>query len=263
MISFIMTPPVTTVQELASYAETAHFELSIIRERTQVIHDTVLRASSHLNGANFTAIHPQDLAQLFDLYDRAFLQGLVRKAIGDAPLDFRLSPRMTSAAGKMTRFGVRNSGRVRYEIAVSTTLLFQTFRDVERQVQVSGIICTDRLQALQRVFEHELIHLVEMVAWNDSSCAQKRFQSMAFRLFGHTHHQHQLITPRERAFKKYGFRPGSRVRFPFEGKLYRGVVNRITKRATVLVEDPRGEAYSNGKRYARFYVPLESLEPDD
>jgi len=37
-------------------------------------------------------------------------------------------------------------------------------------------------------------------------------------------------------------------------------VNRITKRATVLVEDERGMRYSDGKRYAKFYVPVASLE---
>ena len=39
-----------------------------------------------------------------------------------------------------------------------------------------------------------------------------------------------------------------------------GVVNRITRRATVLVEDQHGLPYSDGKRYKKFYVPFGSLE---
>jgi len=50
------------------------------------------------------------------------------------------------------------------------------------------------------------------------------------------------------------------VRFRFDGVERKGVVNRINKRATVLVEDRRGEQYSDGKRYAKFYVPVQMLE---
>jgi hypothetical protein len=50
------------------------------------------------------------------------------------------------------------------------------------------------------------------------------------------------------------------VRFSFEGVQHTGIVNRISKRATVLVEDNRGVRYTNGKRYAKFYVPLQSLK---
>jgi len=50
------------------------------------------------------------------------------------------------------------------------------------------------------------------------------------------------------------------VRFRFDGVERTGVVNRISKRATVLVEDGNGVPYSNGKRYAKFYVPVQILE---
>ena len=84
--------------------------------------------------------------------------------------------------------------------------------------------------------------------------------AIANRFFGHTDHHHQLITPRERAFTEFGIRPGARVSFRFDGQHHIGVVNRITKRATVLVEDKRGERYSDGKRYTKFYVPVSLLE---
>ena len=38
-----------------------------------------------------------------------------------------------------------------------------------------------------------------------------------------------------------------------------GRVNRITRRATVLVPNPAGQKFSDGKRYSRYYVPLERL----
>ena len=39
-----------------------------------------------------------------------------------------------------------------------------------------------------------------------------------------------------------------------------GVVNRITRRATILVESATGVMYTNGKRYQKFYVPLGHLQ---
>jgi hypothetical protein len=100
-----------------------------------------------------------------------------------------------------------------------------------------------------------------MLSWDDSSCKAPRFQTIARRFFGHTDHRHQLITPRERAMVKFGVRPGRRVRFRFNGRELAGIVNRITRRATVLVEDPKGEPFSDGRRYLTYYVPPEMLRP--
>jgi hypothetical protein len=108
--------------------------------------------------------------------------------------------------------------------------------------------------------EHELVHLIEMVLWDKSSCSQGRFHSITRRFFGHTENMHQLIAPKERAIVKFGIKPGMKVRFRFDGEECTGIVNRISKRATVLVEDDRGQRYTNGKHYAKFYVPVQSLE---
>ena len=179
------------------------------------------------------------------------------------PISFRVSKRMTRVGGTTTKYRMsRGSGpKSSYEIAISSTLLFSTFYDVERPIMVTGVECRDRVECLQRIFEHELIHLTEMLVWDDSSCSRQRFQSLAFQFFTHTEATHQLITPGERARAKFGIRTGDRVRFRIEQASYEGFVNRITKRATVLVEDDCSPLYSDGKRYAKFYVPLGNLEP--
>jgi hypothetical protein len=145
-------------------------------------------------------------------------------------------------------------------MVLSSTLLFQAFDDVDRPITVTGLRCANRLEAMQRVCEHELVHLLEMFFWNDSSCSQCRFQDIAGRFFGHTEHSHDLITQRERAARNFGIRVGAYVRFRHEGKWIDGWVNRITRRATVLVEDPRGQRFNDGKYYVRFYVPVEQLK---
>jgi inactivated superfamily I helicase len=120
--------------------------------------------------------------------------------------------------------------------------------------------CESRLEALQRIFEHEVMHLAEMLCWERSDCATARFQHIAARFFLHRAHTHDLVTRRELAADS-GIRPGSRVAFVFEGRSLTGRVNRITKRATVLVEDSEGRMYSDGARYNTYYVPIAHLEP--
>ena len=248
--------------DLRSHVETSALTVAQIAARTRRIYDTVLQESPSLDGGNFTTIHTSDLARLFDHYDTGFFQAQLRATLGRTPVRFRLSKRLTTSAGQTAyAISTHRRGPRFYEISVSTTLLFHCFAgDDHRPITVTGIKCHDRLEALQRVLEHELIHLIELQLWTMSRCSARRFQSMARRLFGHTTHTHALITLGERALAKFGIKPGDPVRFRFEGAQYTGIVNRITKRATVLVKDTRGRRYADGHRYARFYVPVEWLE---
>ena len=79
-------------------------------------------------------------------------------------------------------------------------------------------------------------------------------------MFGHTEHTHAMVSKRVKTLLSTDFRTGNRVRVSFEGKTLTGVINRINARATVLVEDPRGARYSDGKKYAKFYIPVAWLE---
>jgi hypothetical protein len=232
-----------------------------IAQRTARIHNSAPRKSSFLREANFQRVHPSDLQILFELYDRAFFRRQLTIALGPSPLEFRLSRRMTSSGGKTTCFTERKTGNRRFEICVASSILLACFAgDDHRPITVSGIPCRDRLSALQRILEHEIVHLIEMLVWNKSSCSLRRFQSIARRFFGHQEHKHQLITPRERIFAKHGIQPGTKVRFRFDGAELSGIVNRINKRVTVLVANRRGRRYSDGKRYAAYYVPADGLQ---
>lgn len=242
------------------------FASSEVAAKTKYIYHTILNESNYLDAGNFRSIHPNDIARLFDLYDAEFFAGQCRKQLGDRQITFRLSKRMTKSGGHTARFARRGPDGTtlrdeRFEIAVASSLLFQTFQEEHRPVLMSGIRCHDRLEALQRVMEHEIVHLVELLIWRDSSCAARRYQSIAQRFFAHTEHRHQLITPAENAHRKYGIHAGCKVSFEHEGREYVGRVNRVTKRATVLVEDKHGQPYSDGRRYAKFYVPIRLLRP--
>jgi hypothetical protein len=232
------------------------------------IYRRVLDRSEYLRSGNFEAIGVDDLRLLFDDYDAEFFVGLLGRMLREdcsGKITFRLSDRMTRAGGKTIRrvvkqrTGWRVVAELEYEIAISTFLLFQTFGDVDRPVTVTGLVCRDRLEALQRIFEHELLHLAEFLAEGESSCARDQFQGLARAIFGHASVVHDLVTPREIAAKAHAIRQGDLVAFEHDGLERVGRVNRITKRATVLVEDPAGRLFSDGRRYATFYVPVDRL----
>jgi len=243
---------------LAETVLSAKLSEESIQERVRQIHKEVLAHSRYLREPDFTAIHPRDLGYLFGAYDERFFACLCRPALEGRRLTFQLSPRMTKAGGKTTRFTTR-TGEVRYEIAIGSNMLFDGFGKTDRRVSVCGLECNDRLEALQRIFEHEMVHLAEQLCWGNSDCAAPLFQGIAARLFLHRAHTHDLVTRRERAAQA-GIRGGSRVTFTFEGRQFTGRVNRITTRATVLVEDAAGELYRDGLRYRTFYVPLAALK---
>lgn len=247
------------------------FTAEHITRANEEIARSVMRASHFVRGVNFTVIAPADLSRMFDLYDGAYFDGHLRRCVNEMAggrLAFRLAPRMTRAGGKTfrtrrtVRRGMTKSVETSYEIAISSRLLFLGFDDASRPSTVCGVPCADRLSVLQRIMEHEMLHLAEMLVWDASSCTAARFKSMSRNLFGHAASTHELITPAERAVAKFDLRIGDAVTFTFDGRTFRGMLNRINRRATVLVETPTGQRYTNGRRYEKFYIPLGMLKKD-
>jgi hypothetical protein len=271
--SNMMTTPEHTLSplEVARRLAARRYTAEEIALRSRTIYEAVLRQSPRITTANFTSVASADLALLFELYDAGFFAGDLARLVraSGAPLNFALSGRMTRSAGLTKRFAPRvRLGQPppppsRFEISLSSALLFQTFQDVERTVRVNGLVCKDRLEAAQRVFEHELVHLTEMLVWGTSNCQAVRFRDLVWNFFAHTQTRHDLVTQQERARAKFDVRVGDRVAFLFEGVRHTGVVSRITRRATVLVEDPRGRPATDGKRYLKYYIPLPLLEKAD
>ncbi|MCC9602198.1 hypothetical protein LOC67_16705 [Stieleria sp. JC731] len=228
----------------------------------RLIHEQILVTSRSMDGPNFTKVSSDDLSRMIHLYDDLFFDGKILRAASAEGLSFHLSSRMTSVGGKLVTQYPNGyaSGARKFELVLSSTLLFQTFEDVSRPIEVAGCLCRNRLEAMQRVAEHEFVHLTEMLIWNDGNCNEARFQSIAGRYFGHTDYQHNLITQRERAAIKFNIRVGDNVYFLHDGHRINGKVNRITRRATVLVPNSKGQRFSDGNHYVKYYVPLEKLK---
>jgi hypothetical protein len=238
-----------------------------VSAKTEIIRDMILAESKRIREPNFGTIHPDDLARLFALYDERFFDGWLGKAVIDktkTPLTFRLSSTMTRAGGKTIRTRIpQGSGghKFSFEIAIGSRLLFMTFGDVDRPVTVCGLSCENRLQALQRIMEHEIIHLAELLFFDKSSCSAGQFKFLAKNIFHHADTKHDLVTPIELAAVQHGIRLRQKVEFRFHGVRHIGMVNRIHHRATVLVESGEGRKHTDGKRYLKFYMPLRMLTP--
>lgn len=227
---------------------------------------------------NFTKLGPQHLKEIFDAIDEHYFFGCLRPLLRAErrKVTFRVSDRMTSRAGQvLTDY---QHSPLAHEVAVSSFLLFKAFSDPRsRGITVNGLECRDRLDALLRIVEHEMVHLLfccdratEALGLGTGRDGDRKegyhgptFQSAVLRLFGHTHTQHDLITPAEVAHDQRGVCVGRRVRFPFEGGELCGVVNRVQKSVTVLVRDLSGGGHrdsvemSDGNFYRKFYVPIE------
>jgi hypothetical protein len=248
---------------LQCYFDPAHPPVAGIDAIRGSIRDRLLTTSRYIQTPNFVRCGDSDLKILFDGYDSCFFDAQLRSALETLnawPIDLRFSGRLRSTGGRTTRTTCRKSRHVTYSIQISSNVLFTNFRTPEETASVNGLICPDRVDAMMRVMEHELLHLAEFLAFNDSTCTGGRFQHAAMRMFGHTEHTHAMVSKRVKTLLSTDLRPGHRVRFSFEGKTLTGVINRINARATVLVEDPRGARYNDGRKYVKFYMPLALLQ---
>jgi len=232
-------------------------EPAVARERLAVIREEVLGASPTLQGGMFDSLSRPDLRLLFERYDAHAFGGFLQRELGPR-IAFDLSERMASAGGRTTWEPADDF----FTITLASGPLRHTFTDeVDRPIHVCGCLCHDRLEAAQRIFEHELCHLVEFLVRRKSSCRGKPFQHLARGLFGHQDHRHRLVTRREYVAEAYGVQVGSPVRFAYQGRVLEGIVSRITKRATVMVRDPKGEYRDKrGRRYGKYYVEVDALQ---
>ena len=257
--------PVSTMQarKLQQLLRQRKISTPVRKEKQRAVYQFVLRNSPNISDGHFSTISNADLGLLFQITDEHFFDGMlgsICEQTSSKPLSFRLSTRMTTTGGMTTMQQARTLKSLPdFEIAIATTPLFDTFR-VDGDAKVGGLVCYNRLEALQRIMEHEMLHLAELLLFRDSNCSAKPFKNSVRQLFGHTESNHTLLTPKDVARKKLGIACGDEVTFLVDGQRYRGFVNRITKRATVLVVDPKGIRYDDGQRYSKFYVPLAMLK---
>lgn len=230
--------------------------------KREEISKRMLHESGNIASRNITTLGGADLELMLRLYDEIFLENWFRHNY-KGRLEFAVSSRMTKSAG-LTRCP-KNITRLKpEEVLIEIKMgidFFLNYGRVEGSGAVCGIDTRDSLEALQLVFEHELCHVLEFINFGKSSCKGKRFKTLAGCLFGHTESCHKLPTHKQIAGSSLGIRIGDTVAFTFDGKQLKGILYRINKRATVMVQDRNGMLIdSRNIRYTKYYVPLSQIE---
>ena len=233
-----------------------------IDEKRTLIAKLFMEESINIKSSDIKIMSVQDVELLFKLYDREFFSFWFRDSFKGS-FRFSLSKRMTKSAGMTVC--PRNITKMKPEEAVIDIKIgidmILSYGVLENSTRVGGIQTTSSLQALQLVLEHEIVHAIEFITYGRSSCKASRFKTMVHNIFGHIESTHSLATPARIAYEDLGIRPGSTVTFSFEGKGLSGIVSNVNKRATVMVADRKGIWQdSKGKRYSKYYVPLNGLK---
>lgn len=237
-----------------------------INERFEKVRQQVFIQSKQIKTDNFQFVSDADVKLIFELYDTYFFDNYFKENKIINKMEFDFSSKMTSAGGKLMYYKVTNSNPIQFRMRISAYLIFNSFKEKinNKTISLAGFETKNRLEALMHVIEHEIIHLIEFVAFNDSSCKKDNFKNLAHSIFGHTEFTHQLLTGKKEALQEYNLRIGDWVSFSFDGKNYKGFIQKITKRATVMALDKNGEYKDNkGNRFTKFYILLKYLKKLD
>jgi len=155
---------------------------------------------SNKGGANFIRLSGADVGYIFRLYDEVFFQNQIKEKvnISGGELKYYASER-TSGAGGVCSINYSEEKCI-YYLDVSPNIINTIFRqNKEGLSDAAGIGCKDRLECLQLIMEHQIIHLL-MIIWEYFSDPDdeiygthgKLFQCMSREYFGHTIFEHDL-----------------------------------------------------------------------
>lgn len=220
-----------------------------------------MEKSSNIKTPDIKVMSAKDVELLFDLYDMVFFDFWFRDSFRGR-LEFSLSKRMTKSAGMTVcpkNIMNMNIEEVVIEIKIAVDIIL-SYGVLENSTKVGGIQVASSLQALQLVMEHEIIHVLEFIAYGRSSCKGKRFKAMVHNIFGHTESTHTLPISGRIAYENLDLGIGSMVSFSFKGEKLSGMIVSVNKRAVVMVADRKGRWQDpGGNRYSKYYVSLNEL----
>lgn len=241
------------------------YDLQEINQKRARIKEILFKKSANIKSENFNNIAEKDLYILFELYDEIFLKFWFKHNF-KGKIRFILSRQLTKAAGntrtKKNIAQIRNED-LEFDVKISLNHL-SNFHKINRSKYVGGIEAHSVLDSLMLVFEHELCHVIEFILLKGSSCKKKPYKELIYNVFGQTESTHRLVSADEINAQDFGLKPGDNVKFLHGGKYIHGFIQRINKRATVMNPDMRGNYIDKfGRRYKKFYVPLDCLTKTD
>jgi hypothetical protein len=134
-----------------------------------------------------STVGDDDLRHLFEAYDTEWFQGKIGKYFKrkEYTLDF--------ITGSGDGFGIVGTcaGRCKYTITIPTRM----FTSATQGTVVAGLSCSDSLDCLMRVLEHEMVHLIIFTFCENEYLSEQHsplFTATTKKLFGHVNHTHQI-----------------------------------------------------------------------
>lgn len=169
------------------------FKLTDYESRRKIISDTIFQEASYgTQGSKYPLLdnkYKETLNQMFQLYDYYFFSNLISFGLkkGNGKIDFDFSSRLTSTGGTCRRDGICT-----YNIKLSSDRLNNIKPENISAIKINGIQPKDRVDGLQLIFEHELIHAVLSIFKDDLSGHNNLFKTIVLNLFGHTKITHGI-----------------------------------------------------------------------
>jgi len=138
-----------------------------------------------------TSLKGADIREIFDMYDKLFFDGEIGRKLEqtDSEIKFVAKTRESGVAGICGR-----EGTCKYYMEVSPQVLGR----IVPSVVAAGLGCTSRLECVQLIVEHLIIHLI-MLLWEFAGKEGpiyaehgELFQCMLRQYFGHLRFDHNL-----------------------------------------------------------------------
>lgn len=134
-------------------------------------------------------VSSRDLQKMFELYDHCFFQSSISEFIEQSHFVLQFK---TTGEPTFTTEGTCTSKKCKYVVTIPT----HHFNKVNGITNVAGHLCKDQLECLQRVLEHEIVHLIVFIFCNDTFMTDHHgtlFMKIAKNVFAHTDHRHYIF----------------------------------------------------------------------
>lgn len=185
---------------------------------------------------NFETI-PNILNKLFHLYDQEFFNNRITKIIEEKniKLDFCYNEKMTKTGGRCSKH------KDEYKISISQQIILNTFKNGEKCHISNGLECSNRLECLMNIFEHELIHFIIQITHGHIKADPiykshgKLFKQLVYTYFGHTETKHSLLHNLEKVGKKEDFKLDDIVTYKNKnGEMCTGKIIKLNPKRAII-----------------------------
>lgn len=245
-----------------AYPVIGSIDINSIVKRRKVINEYA--ADKLFNGDfNMEQIRKDDLRALTELYDEILLNGIIKRMFKGSKwkLDFDISG-ATRSAGLCKTIGCS------YTISISWPVFKDLFKSgsKEEHYSINGILCYNKLECLQVVLEHELMHMISDTAPDIPNPIPARdrvysahgllFKQLVMAFYGHTGVTHSLHIDQSKVSSKSDFEMGDVVNFELaSGENLTGRIIKMNPVTAVILT-------AEGLKYKSSYRPLKKVSGD-